>query len=75
MDTNSIVGKIALGIIRHFISGIFAGWAASGFVTNNQATQATGSAMFLISLGFSVWDKIDAHNKLVAAQLAAKGIK
>lgn len=65
-----IVGKITLGIIRHFLSGSMAGMIAKGYLDKSTSEQAVGAAMFLITIGFSVYDKIHAGQRLDAAKVA-----
>lgn len=68
MDPTSLIGKITLGIIRHFVGQFGAGLVTQGLLTNTEATQGVGAVMVLISLGFSAYDKWQAHSKLQAAQ-------
>lgn len=66
MDPNSVVGKIALGVIRHFIVGAF----ATGSLYLDKSDQAAGvtAAMTLIAILASAYDKIQSHKQLQAAQ-------
>lgn len=63
-----IIGKITLGIIRHFVSGAMAGLVTKGYVDGSTEEKALGAVMFLITVGFSVYDKMQASAKLATAQ-------
>jgi len=67
-DPNSIAGKILLGVIRHFVTGAFAGVVAHGYMTKDQNQQAIGAVMVLLTIGLSAYDKIQSHKQLADAQ-------
>lgn len=66
-----IIGKITLGIIRHMVSGMAAGMVTKGLMDQSTSAQAVGALMFLITVGFSVYDKVNAGQKLAGAQASA----
>jgi len=66
-DTVSILGNIALGVLRHFVTTAAGGLVANGYLTHDQAQQGAGAVMVIVALGFSVYDKMKAR----AAQQAA----
>lgn len=65
---DGLVGKITLGIIRHFVTAAFAALAAKGLIDQSASEQAIGAVMVLIPIAFSAWDKVHAHAALQDAQ-------
>ena len=63
---DSLVGKIALGIIRHFVVGGFA--SLSLYMSKQDQSADVTAVMTLVVSAFSVYDKIQAQNKLNAAK-------
>lgn len=55
-----IIGKIVLGFIRHSVSGLGTGLVTQGILQSDQQTQFVGSVMFLVGVGFSAYDKVQA---------------
>lgn len=64
---DGIVGKITMGIIRHFVTVGFTGLVAKGLLDKSAAEQGAGAVIVLITIAFSAWDKIKAHSDLQAA--------
>ena len=55
-----LLGKIALGWIRHAVMGLGVWLVHSGLLTSSQSDQATGALMILVPLAFSALDKFEA---------------
>lgn len=60
-NPDSLAGKIILGLVRHTLNGILAGYVAKGLLTNDQETTALSAIMLLVPIGLSVYDKIQSH--------------
>jgi len=60
---DSLIGKIALAVLRHAVGSASAGLVVAGYLTKDQDQQAIGAVMTLITLGFSIYDKIAARGR------------
>lgn len=68
MDTNTLMGKVVMGILRHSISSIAAGYVAKGLMTQDQATTAVSAAVALLGVGLSVYNSMQQHAAAQAQQ-------
>jgi len=64
----SIIGKIALGVVRHVVTGWGGALVVHGWATQDQANQLVGAVMVIVPIAFSIYDKMQAQSKLKAAQ-------
>lgn len=67
----ALLGRIALGWIRHGVGMFGAYMLAHGYWTSSQSAQATGALITLIPLLFSAIDKFEAESAKNKALLKA----
>lgn len=67
----SILGKIALGWLRHAIMGIGVWLVHSGYISSDQSSELTGALMVAIPILFSALDKWEAQQAKNKAVLQA----
>lgn len=67
---DSIIAKIVLGWIRHFVSMGGTALVAHGYLTLSQGQEFTGALMTIVPLLFSAYDKFQAQQAAQAKALA-----
>jgi hypothetical protein len=68
---DSLIAKMAAGIMRHAVSGFCGMMLAHGFITKAQDEQAYSAILVLIPIGLSAYDKWSQQQKADAAILEA----
>jgi hypothetical protein len=69
-NSDSLVGKVVNGWLRHFI-GIGAGCLAThGLITHAQSQEVVGAVMTLLPIVWSAYSKWSAQQKLHDAEIA-----
>lgn len=57
----SLIKNIALGAVRHFVSGIAGAAVLDGYMTQDDSVKTVGAVMLLIGQAWSAWQKYQAH--------------
>lgn len=68
-QAENMIGKIVMGVVRHFLSGLVGAVITAGYMTHAQGTEVDGMLASVIPIGLSVWSKYQADQKLKAEQL------
>ena len=63
----ALLKNIALGALRHFLTGLGGSMVADGYITADENTQAVGAIMCLVGIVWSGWHKYKDHKNAVAA--------
>jgi hypothetical protein len=57
----SLIKNIALGAVRHFLTGLGAAAVTYGYMSADDSNQAVGAAMLLVGFAWSGWQKYQTH--------------
>lgn len=72
---NDLLKGISMGVVRHLVTAGGAYLIAHGLMDGTDSNNLLGSAMFLAGLAWSVWDKYQAQQKVIAAGGPVAGIQ
>lgn len=57
----TLLKNVALGAVRHFLTGIGGSLVMDGYISADQNTQAVGWIMGLLGIAWSAYEKYKAH--------------